>query len=54
MNDIVSEFGKSDPELLEKKLNAMRILENVELPASIAELFIKPEETSAIDTSEVA
>ncbi|PWA85182.1 alpha-1,4 glucan phosphorylase L-1 isozyme, chloroplastic/amyloplastic [Artemisia annua] len=54
VNGIVSKFGKSDLELLEKKLNAMRILENVELPASIAELFIKPEETSAIDTSEVA
>ncbi|KAK9052473.1 hypothetical protein SSX86_029102 [Deinandra increscens subsp. villosa] len=52
INDIVAEFGKSDPELLERKLNAMRILENVELPSSVADLFIKPKEMSAIDTSE--
>ncbi|KAI3813237.1 hypothetical protein L1987_17956 [Smallanthus sonchifolius] len=54
ISGIVAEFGKSDPELLERKLNAMRILENVELPSSIADLFIKPKETSAIDTSEVS
>lgn len=53
INGIVAEFGKSDPELLEKKLNAMRILENVELPSSIADLFIKPKEISTIDTSVV-
>lgn len=54
MNGIVAEFGKSDPELLERKLNAMRILENVELPSSIADLFIKPKDVSALDTSEVS
>lgn len=53
INGIVAEFGKSDPELLEKKLNAMRILENVELPSSIADLFIKPKEISTIHTSVV-
>lgn len=53
INGIVAEFGKSNPELLERKLNAMRILENVELPSSITDLFIKPKEMSAIDTSEV-
>nr|XP_043640329.1 alpha-1,4 glucan phosphorylase L-1 isozyme, chloroplastic/amyloplastic [Erigeron canadensis] len=53
INGIVAEFGKSDTELLEKKLNAMRILENVELPSSIADLFIKPKELSDTDTSEV-
>ncbi|KAI3699701.1 hypothetical protein L2E82_44157 [Cichorium intybus] len=52
INQIVSEFGKSDPELLESKLNAMRILENVELPSSIADLFIKPKDISTLDTSE--
>ncbi|XP_023732365.1 alpha-1,4 glucan phosphorylase L-1 isozyme, chloroplastic/amyloplastic [Lactuca sativa] len=54
VNRIVAEFGKSDPELLERKLNAMRILENVELPSSIADLFIKPKDVSALDTSEVS
>ncbi|KAI3665845.1 hypothetical protein L6452_44480 [Arctium lappa] len=53
INGIVAEFGKSNPELLERKLNAMRILENVELPSPITDLFIKPKEMSAIDTSEV-
>ncbi|XP_024973680.1 alpha-1,4 glucan phosphorylase L isozyme, chloroplastic/amyloplastic isoform X2 [Cynara cardunculus var. scolymus] len=50
---IVAEFGKSNLELLERKLNAMRILENVELPSSIIDLFMKPKEVSAIDTCEV-
>lgn len=54
INGIVAEFGKSDPELLERKLNAMRILENVELPSSISDLFIRPKEISTIDTSEVS
>ncbi|KAL4568530.1 hypothetical protein LXL04_024144 [Taraxacum kok-saghyz] len=54
VNGIVAEFGKSDPELLERKLNAMRILENVELPSSIADLFIKPKDISALDTTQVS
>lgn len=54
VNGIVAEFGKSDPGLLERKLNSMRILENVDLPSSIANLFIKPKETSVVDTSDVA
>ncbi|KAK1438912.1 hypothetical protein QVD17_04724 [Tagetes erecta] len=54
VNGIVAEFGKSDPELLERKLNSMRILENVDLPSSLSDLFIKPKEISAIDTSEVS
>ncbi|KVI02575.1 Glycosyl transferase, family 35 [Cynara cardunculus var. scolymus] len=39
--------------LLPRHLNAMRILENVELPSSIIDLFMKPKEVSAIDTCEV-
>lgn len=54
INEIVAEFGKSDPELLEKKLNSMRILENVELPSSIADLFIKPIDISTLDTTQVS
>lgn len=54
INGIVAQFGKSDPDLLERKLNSMRILENFELPSTIADLFIKAKETSAIDTSKVS
>ncbi|KAM7516722.1 hypothetical protein LguiA_006305 [Lonicera macranthoides] len=52
INDIVSEYGTSDPVLLEKKLNSMRILENFDLPASIADIFVKPKESSVSDLSE--
>lgn len=36
---IVSEYGNKDTELLRKKLNVLRILENVELPSSVASLI---------------
>jgi len=36
---IVSEYGNKDPELLRKKLNVLRILENIELPSSVASLI---------------
>ncbi|KAK2993938.1 hypothetical protein RJ640_025613 [Escallonia rubra] len=49
---IISEHGTSDPDLLEKKLNAMRILENFDLPASIADIFVKPKADTAVDLSE--
>ncbi|KAG2715560.1 hypothetical protein I3760_03G084100 [Carya illinoinensis] len=45
VDTIVSEYGTADSELLEKKLKEMRILENVELPAAFADLFVKPEES---------
>ncbi|KAE8694478.1 Alpha-1,4 glucan phosphorylase L isozyme [Hibiscus syriacus] len=38
---IVSEYGKEDSNLLEKKLKEMRILENVELPAAFSDLLVK-------------
>ncbi|EPS73536.1 phosphorylase, partial [Genlisea aurea] len=41
IEQIVSEYGTSQPELLERKLLAMRILENFELPASVVDLFVK-------------
>ncbi|KAL2552257.1 Alpha-glucan phosphorylase 1 [Forsythia ovata] len=52
IQDIISEYGTSDPEMLEKKVNAMRILENVDLPASFADLFAKPEEILIHETSD--
>lgn len=36
---IISEYGNKDTELLRKKLNVLRILENVELPSSVASLI---------------
>lgn len=45
IGDIISEYGTSSPEILKKKLEAMRILENFDLPASVADLFAKPEES---------
>uniref|UniRef100_A0A5B7BGQ6 Alpha-1,4 glucan phosphorylase n=1 Tax=Davidia involucrata TaxID=16924 RepID=A0A5B7BGQ6_DAVIN len=52
IHNIISEYGKSDSELLEKKLNAMRILENFDLPASVADIFIKPKESPTVDLKE--
>ncbi|XP_010502963.1 PREDICTED: alpha-glucan phosphorylase 1 [Camelina sativa] len=40
---IVSEYGTADHDLLKEKLKAMRILENVELPSSFANVIVKPE-----------
>lgn len=40
---IVSEYGTADPDLLEEKLKAMRILENVELPSAVVDVIVKPE-----------
>lgn len=45
---IVSEYGTADSELLEKKLKEMRILENVDLPAELADLFVKPKESPIV------
>lgn len=36
VNTIISEYGTDDPELLMKKLKLMRILENFDLPSSVA------------------
>lgn len=45
INKIVSKYGTADTALLKNKLKEMRILDNVDLPASIAQLFVKPKET---------
>ncbi|XP_028796582.1 alpha-1,4 glucan phosphorylase L isozyme, chloroplastic/amyloplastic isoform X2 [Neltuma alba] len=44
---VIAEYGTADLNLLEKKLKEMRILENVELPAAYADLFVKPKEAVA-------
>lgn len=48
VNTIVSEYGKTDLDLLEKKLKSMRILENVELPAAFSDLLEKRKAASAV------
>ncbi|KAL1538762.1 Alpha-1,4 glucan phosphorylase L isozyme, chloroplastic/amyloplastic [Salvia divinorum] len=48
IGEIISEYGTSSPEILKKKLAAMRILENLDLPASVVELFAK-QNVSCVD-----
>ncbi|KAL8144457.1 hypothetical protein V2J09_017489 [Rumex salicifolius] len=43
VSTIVSEYGAEDSELLKKKLDQMRILENFDLPASVADLIKEKE-----------
>ncbi|XP_020415138.1 alpha-1,4 glucan phosphorylase L isozyme, chloroplastic/amyloplastic isoform X1 [Prunus persica] len=52
INTIILEYGTADYDLLEKKLKEMRILENVDLPATFADLFVKPKESSVVVPSE--
>uniref|UniRef100_A0A1D1ZDZ4 Alpha-1,4 glucan phosphorylase n=1 Tax=Anthurium amnicola TaxID=1678845 RepID=A0A1D1ZDZ4_9ARAE len=42
IQNIISEHGTTDLDLLQQKLTEMRILENLDLPASVAQLFVKP------------
>lgn len=48
IDNIISEYGTSDLVILEKKLKEMRILDNVDLPASVAQLFVKPKEDPCV------
>ncbi|XP_010258124.1 PREDICTED: alpha-1,4 glucan phosphorylase L-2 isozyme, chloroplastic/amyloplastic [Nelumbo nucifera] len=47
IDTIVAEYGTDDLELLYNKLKNMRILDNFEFPASVVELFVKSQESSA-------
>ncbi|KAL5217293.1 hypothetical protein ABZP36_017977 [Zizania latifolia] len=42
MNIIISKYGTTYTLLLKNKIKEMRILDNVDLPASIGKLFVKP------------
>lgn len=44
---IISEYGTEDPDLLQKKLKEMRILENLDFSPSVAQLFIKPKKSKS-------
>ncbi|KAK0585600.1 hypothetical protein LWI29_031109 [Acer saccharum] len=52
IHTIVSEYGTVDPDLLEKKLKEMRILDNVDLPATFANLIVKPKESTVVVPSD--
>ncbi|CAI9296985.1 unnamed protein product [Lactuca saligna] len=52
IHTIIAEYGTEDLELLKEKLKQMRVLENIELPASILELLVKPEEITIVDSLE--
>ncbi|XP_072951268.1 alpha-1,4 glucan phosphorylase L isozyme, chloroplastic/amyloplastic isoform X1 [Typha angustifolia] len=52
IDKIVSEHGTADLVLLENKLKEMRILDNVDLPASVASLFIKPKKESRVKSEQ--
>ncbi|KAG8659602.1 alpha-1,4 glucan phosphorylase L isozyme, chloroplastic/amyloplastic [Manihot esculenta] len=54
VNFIVCKYGKADPNIFEKKLKEMRILENVDLPSTFAGLTLKPKESSAAAISEAS
>ncbi|MFQ6667337.1 hypothetical protein Gotur_033395 [Gossypium turneri] len=51
---IMDEYGIEDLDLLQEKLKQMRILDNIELPESVAEMIAKPEKSSveAIESTE--
>ncbi|OAY84036.1 Alpha-glucan phosphorylase, H isozyme [Ananas comosus] len=48
IDNIISQYGTADLVILEKKLKEMRILDNVDLPASVAQLFVKPKEDPSL------
>ncbi|XP_023878449.2 alpha-1,4 glucan phosphorylase L-2 isozyme, chloroplastic/amyloplastic isoform X1 [Quercus suber] len=52
VHTIIAEYGTEDLDMLKQKLKQMRILDNVELPDSVAELLFKSEENSAVDPAE--
>ncbi|KAI0501152.1 hypothetical protein KFK09_016095 [Dendrobium nobile] len=48
INNIISEFGIQDLSMLEQKLKDMRILDNVDFPDSVVELFKKAKTISEV------
>ena len=45
MQTIISKYGTEDLDLLQQKLKAMRILENLDFSPSVAKLFVKPKKS---------
>lgn len=48
IDTIIAKYGAEDLELLQEKLYQLRILDSIELPDSILELLVKPEESSVV------
>lgn len=48
INTIVAEYGTEDLDLLQEKLQKMRIMDNVELPTSVLESLLKPQNGSLV------
>ncbi|XP_021757075.1 alpha-1,4 glucan phosphorylase L-2 isozyme, chloroplastic/amyloplastic-like isoform X1 [Chenopodium quinoa] len=48
INTIIAEYGIKDLGLLQEKLKQMRIIDNIELPASVLELLVKPQNGSVM------
>nr|GEU62661.1 alpha-1,4 glucan phosphorylase L-2 isozyme, chloroplastic/amyloplastic [Tanacetum cinerariifolium] len=49
IDTIIAKYGVKDLELVKEKLKQMRVLDNVELPASILEVLVQPEEIPLAD-----
>ncbi|KAI9111339.1 hypothetical protein K1719_017029 [Acacia pycnantha] len=54
IHEIIDEYGTDDLDLLQEKLQKMRILENIEFPNSVLELLNHSEEVFYADTTEDA
>lgn len=52
INTIIEEYGAEDLDLLKEKLNAMRILDNIELPSTVVDLLVKSQESLVIKSVE--
>ena len=49
---IIAEYGTEDQDLLQEKMKQMRILDNIKLPELVAEVFVKSEKISVVDSTE--
>ncbi|KAK9060108.1 hypothetical protein SSX86_020812 [Deinandra increscens subsp. villosa] len=52
IDTIIGEYGIEDLELLKEKLTQMRVLDNVELPATVLKLLVQPDEIPTVDPVE--
>ncbi|XP_050237902.1 alpha-1,4 glucan phosphorylase L-2 isozyme, chloroplastic/amyloplastic-like [Mercurialis annua] len=50
IHTIIAEYGMENLDLLEQKLKEMRILDNIELPDSVAQLLVKSDESPAVES----
>ncbi|KAL2906680.1 Alpha-1 4 glucan phosphorylase L-2 isozyme chloroplastic/amyloplastic [Bienertia sinuspersici] len=48
INTVIAEYGTEDLDLLQVKLQQLRIIDNIDLPASVLELLVKPQNGSIV------